>query len=100
MHLQVRVFNIDGQVQSFTLDGGRKRFSNVEVQRVAKLVRLGSAAGFDAGSKVARIMASEARTTERAQQVTQGFEAEEVQALVRDLKARLLLCFAGLAGRG
>ena len=42
-------------------------------------------------------MASEAGFAERAEQVAQGFEAEEVEALVGDFEFGLLLVLADLA---
>jgi hypothetical protein len=51
---------------------------------------LRSAAGFDAGGEVARVVASEAGFAERAEQIAQGFEAEEVEALVGDFEFGLL----------
>src|SRR6266404_4151667 len=81
MHLQVTVFNIDRQMQPFTLNGGRKRGRDVEVESVAKLIGLGGPAGFDSGGQVARVMAAKAGAAQRSQQVAQRLEAQEVQAL-------------------
>ena len=85
-----------GSVEPFALNRARKGRGDVEIQRVAKLVGLGRSAGLDAGRQIARVVASEARLAERAQQIAQRLEAEEVEALVGDLELGLLLRFAGL----
>ena len=92
---------LSGRAEAFALDGAGKRGRNVEVECVAELVGLGRPAGFDAGGEVAGVVASEAGFAERAEQVAQRFEAEEVEALVGDFEFGLLLVFADLsAGAG
>ena len=61
---------IQRQIESFALDRVEKRRGDIEVQRVAKLIWLRSAAGLDAGRQIARIVAPEARLAERAQQIS------------------------------
>src|SRR5580704_16534009 len=96
MHLQIRVFDVERQRESFALDRARQRRRNVEIERIAELVSLGGPAGLNAGGKIARIVASKAGFAQRSQKITQRFEAEEVEALVGNLELGLLR-FAGLA---
>ena len=49
-----------------------------------------SPAGLDAGGQVTRVVPPETRFTQGPHEVTQSFEAEEIQTLIRDLEARLL----------
>ena len=70
----------------FALDRVRECRCNVEVQSVAELVGLRRSAGFDAGRKIAGIVPSKARLAQRAQQIAQRFEPQEVETLVGDLK--------------
>ena len=100
MHLQVAVLDIQRQVQAFALDRVRQRRGDVEVQRVAEFVGLGGAAGLDAGGLVAGVVAAEARLAQRAQQIAQRAEAEEVEPFVGDLEARLRLRVADLSAGG
>ncbi len=46
------------------------------------------AAGFHAGGEIAGVVAAKAAAAERAEQILQGLEAEEVDGLVGDFKAR------------
>src|SRR5215510_1428183 len=87
-------------MQALALDRGRKSLGDIEIEGVAELVWFRSPAGLDAGGEVSGIMPAEAGAPKRAQQVPQGLEAEEVEALVGDLEARLGLCVAGLPGCG
>ena len=100
MHLEVAVLDVEREAQSFALDGAGERGGDVKVQGVAELVGLGGAAGLDAGGLVASIVAAEAGLAERAHQVAQGAEAEEVESLVGDFEARLRLRLAYLAAGG
>src|SRR5262249_37237055 len=97
MDLQVRVFDVERQLQPFPMDGARKRSCDVEIQRVAELVQLSRSTGLNAGRHVARIMASKTRFAERSQQITESLVAEEVEALVSDLEFGSLLSVAGLS---
>ena len=90
MDLQVAIFEIQGEPKAFALNRARECRGDVEVQRVAEFVLLGGAAGFDAGGHVAGIVASEAGFAERAEQIAEGFESQEVQALVGDFEFGLL----------
>src|ERR1035437_3584299 len=97
MHLQVAVFEVQRKPEPFALDGRRKRRRDVEIQRVAKFIRLRRAAGFDTGCHVARVMASKTRLAQRPQQIAQRLESQKIEALVGDLELRLLLCAADLS---
>jgi hypothetical protein len=90
MHLQVAVFKVQRKPEPFALNRAGKRRGDVEIQRVAKFILLRSAARFDAGRHVARVMASKTRLAERPQQIAQRFESQKVEALVGDLELRLL----------
>src|ERR1700689_1687336 len=97
MDLQVAVFDVEWQGEPFALDRARKRGCDVEIERVAELVRAGCSTGFDAGGQVAGVVASKTGFAERPEQVAQGFEAEEVEALVGNFEAGLLLRISHLA---
>ena len=64
MDLEVAVLDVERQLQAFALNGVGERRSDVEVERVAELVGLGGAAGFDAGGIVARVVTAEAGLAE------------------------------------
>src|SRR5690349_3830016 len=97
MYLQIRIFNIQRHSETFTLNGTGERCRNVEIQRVTEFIMTRGAAGFDAGSHVAGVVTSKTGFAQRAEQVTQGFETEKVEALVSDLEFRLLLGLTDLA---
>ena len=67
--------------------------AGIEVERVAELVGLGGAAGLDAGGHVAGVVPAGAGVPQRAEQIAQRAEAEEVEGLVGHLE----LDVAGLA---
>ncbi len=71
----------------FASEDGVEGLGDIEVEGVAEFVGLGGAVGFDAGGLVERVMAAEGGFAERAEEVAQGFEAEEVHRLVGDFKA-------------
>ena len=76
--------------------------ADVEIQGVAKFIWPRNAAGLDASGKVARVVAAEAAAAERAEQILKSLEAEKIDGLVGDLKARIgiaLLRIAQLAAR-
>ncbi len=100
MHLQIAVLNVQRQAQALALNRVGKRRRDVEIDRVAELVGLGGAAGFNAGRRIARVVASEAGFAQRSQQIAQGAKAQKVEALVGDFEARLRLRVADLATRG
>src|SRR5271157_4937764 len=100
MHLEVAVLDVERQVQALALDGAGKRGGDVEIERVAEFVRLGGAAGLDSCSQVAGVVTTEARFAQRSHQIAQRAEAEEVESLVGDFKARLRLSFANLPAGG
>ena len=82
------------------LDRVQQRAGGVEVQRVAELVRLGRAGGFDARGLLARVVASEAALAERPEEIAKGAVAEKVECLVGhlELHRRLIVaCAAPLA---
>ena len=55
------------------------------------------AAGFDSGGQVARVVRAEARLAQRAQQILQRLEAQEIDALVGDLDLHASLALAPAA---
>src|ERR1700677_2717228 len=95
--LQVGVFDVERQSEALALDCPRERSGNVKIERVTELVGAGRAAGFDAGGKVAGVVASEAGLAERAEQIAQRSEAEEIETLVGYFKLGLGSVFAELA---
>src|SRR5208282_4623419 len=96
MHLQVVVFEVQRKPEPFALNGRRKRRRDIEIERVAKLILLRSAARLDASRHVPRVMTSKTRLAQRPQQIAQRFESQKVEALVGDLELRLLLRLAYL----
>ncbi len=100
MHLKIAVLDVERQVEAFALNRIGQRRGDVEVQRVAEFVGLRCAAGLDAGGLVARVVAAEVRFTQRAQQIAQRTEAEEVESFVGDFEAGLRLRVADLAAGG
>src|SRR6516162_9253521 len=97
MHLQVTVFNIQREVQSFALNCVGESGGYIEIQRVAEFISLGRPAGFDSGCGVASIVAAKARLAQRAEQVSQGAKAEEIQTFVCNFEAGLGLQLANLS---
>src|SRR5687768_16868651 len=82
-----------GLTTSGVEDGGRC----IEIDRVAELVWLRCAAGFDPCRQVARIVTTGAAVAERPEQVAQRAIPEKIQRLIRDLELHVLLIVA-LAG--
>ena len=99
VHVQIVVLQVERQADAFARDRRAERRGGIQVQRVAELVRLRSAAGFDAGGPMARVVAAKARFAQRAEQIAQRLEAQKVQALVGHFEARLTFGHAGLAAR-
>src|ERR1700686_1406528 len=97
MHLQVAVLKVQRKPEAFSLNRRRKRRRDVKVQRVAKFILLRRATRFDARRHVAPAMTSKTPFPERTQEIAQGFESQEVEALVGDLELRLLLRVADLS---
>ena len=58
MDVEVGVLDVQGQLEPLALDRAGEGCCYVEVQSVAKLVQLGSAAGLDAGRHVAGVVAA------------------------------------------
>src|SRR5271157_4195591 len=100
MHLKVAVLDVEREVEALALNGARERGGDVEIERVAEFVRLGCAAGLDSCSQVAGVVAAEARFAQRSHQIAQRAEAEEVESLIGDFKARLRLSFSDLTAGG
>src|SRR4029077_10052031 len=63
MDHQVRVGDFDGNFAAVAADGVKERFANVEIERVAKFVLAGDAAGFNSGGQIASVVATEAAAT-------------------------------------
>src|SRR5579864_2076593 len=97
MHLQIGIFDVERQGEAFALNGAGERCGDVEVERVAELVGARSATRFNAGGEVAGIVASEAGLAERAEQIAQGFEAEEIETLVGNFEFCLRRILADLS---
>ncbi len=88
---QVGIIEFDGHLRAFAADGVEERGADVQIQRVAEFVGAGDAAGFDSGGQFARVVAAEAALAERAEQILQRAESQEVDGLVGDFEARLIL---------
>ena len=72
---------------SFACEDGVEGGGDVEVEGVAEFVELGGAVGFDAGGFVAGVVTAEGGLADGAEEVAEGFVAEEVHALVGDFEA-------------
>ncbi len=72
MHLQVGIFDVKRQRQAFALDGAGERGRDVEIERIAEFIESRSAAGFDAGGQIARIVTAEAGLAQRSHQIAQA----------------------------
>src|SRR5207249_2083169 len=97
MHHQVRVGHFDGNFRAFTADSVEERGTNVHVERVAEFIGARDAAGFDSGGKVAGVVAAKAAAAKRAEQVLQSLEAQKIDGLIGDFKARFGLAVLRLA---
>ena len=67
------IIDLDGNFRAVAAHGVEERFADVEVQRVAEFVGARSAAGFDAGGEIARVVAAETALAERAEQILAAF---------------------------
>ena len=94
--LEVAVIEFERQGEAVAANGGEQRRVDVQVQRVAELVRAGGAVRFDAGRLLARIVAAETGFSERGKQILEGLEAQEIERLVSELELDLAL--PGLVG--
>ena len=97
MDHQIRIIEFDRNFRAFAAHGVEQRRADVEIQRVAEFVGARDAAGFDAGRQIARVVAPEAALAERTHQILQRLEAEKIDGLVGDLKARFVFAVAALA---
>ena len=97
--VQVAVFHVERHFGALAPDGGKERLADIQVQRVAELVGLGRAGGLHAGGQVARIVAAEARFSERSEQVLERLEAQKIERLIGDFEARLAVAAIARAGR-
>src|SRR5262249_24968366 len=91
MNHEVLVLNLDWHPRPVTADCVEKSFAHLEVERISKFVRTRNDAGFNACRKVARVMPAKTAPPERAEQILQRFEAQEVDRFVGDFKAHLRL---------
>ena len=80
---------LSGTLAPFAPDGREQRLADIQIQRVAELVLLRRARGLDAGRQVARVVPPEAGFAERAEQILQRLESEEVERLVGDFELHL-----------
>jgi hypothetical protein len=71
---------------TFALNRGEQRGVDVEIDRVAKLVRFAGGGGFDAGRKIRRVVTSGGAFAETAEQVSQRFVTEKVEAFFGDFE--------------
>ena len=89
MDVQIGIFQIDRHLDALTPDRREQRLADIEVQRVAELILLRRAGRFDSGRQIARIVAPETRFSQRAEQIFQRLEAEEIERFVGDFEPRL-----------
>ena len=90
VHQQVAVVDVERHLEAFAAKRGESVPLMSRFMRVAELVGLGLARGLHAGGQVARVVAAEGGLAQRAQQVAQGAEAQEVDALLGELEAHRL----------
>src|SRR6266446_2396596 len=86
MNVQIAIFEIEREAQSFPLDRRKQRRVHIEIDGVAKLVGLARALGFHAGSQICRIVTAERTLSQTPQQVPERFVAEKVQAFFSHLE--------------
>src|SRR5580704_9150982 len=87
MDHQVAILHVDRDFCAFAANGIGQRFADVEIQRVAEFIGTRDTARFDAGGKIAGIVAAEAAAAERTQQILKSLEAEKIDGLVRDFES-------------
>jgi len=92
------LFAFDGGVDAFAGEDAGEGCGDVEVEGVAELVEFAGAVGFDAGGFVAGVVTAEVGFAERAEEVAEGFVAEEVHGFVGDFEAGFGVAFSLLAG--
>ena len=56
MYLEVGVFEIERQLESFALNRARKGCRNIQIQSIAKFVALRGAAGLNSGGQIASVV--------------------------------------------
>jgi len=95
VHHQIVVFEVDGHAEAFALQRVGERGIDVEVERVAVLVRLADGFGLDPGGEVLGVVGAEARLADAAQQVFQRPVAEKIDALLGEVELHLLSGFFG-----
>src|SRR5215468_7981939 len=91
MYLKIGIFNVERQFQTIALNSRRQSSGDVEVEHIAKLILLGCSTALNSCRQVARIVPAKTRTPQGTKKVSQSFVAEEIQALVRDLKTDVRL---------
>src|SRR3989442_7696455 len=64
VYLQIRIFDVERQLESLALNRTGERAGDVEIERIAEFVDLGSSAGLDSRRQVAGIVAAEAGLAE------------------------------------
>src|SRR5690348_13300832 len=89
MNVQIVVFEIKRNLQSFTLNRRKQRGVDVEIDRVAKLVRLARRRCFNAGRKINRIVTPGGAFAETAEQVSECLVAQKIQTFFRHFETHV-----------
>ena len=86
MDMQVFVFEIERNRQTFTLNRGEQRRVHIEIDRVAKLVRLARRFGFHTGGQVRRIVTPHRTLAQTSQQVAQSFVTQKIETFLSNFE--------------
>src|ERR1043165_279344 len=89
MNVQIAVLEIERNLQSFTLNRRKQRGVDVEIDRVAKLVRLARRGCFDASRKINRVVTPGGAFAETAEQVSECLVAQKIQTLFRHFETHI-----------
>src|SRR6267378_3196276 len=83
MHVQIAILQIDRHLQTLALNRRQQRRVHVEIDRIAKLVGLARAFGFDTGGQMRGVVAAERTLAQTTKQTPQSFVTEKVETLLR-----------------
>src|SRR6267142_5895663 len=86
MHVQIAIFQIDRHLQSLALNRRQQGRVHIEVDRVAKLVGLARAFGFDTGGQMRGVVPAERALAQTAKQAPQSLVTEKVETLLSHLE--------------
>ena len=77
---------MSGTVKPFALNRREQRGVHVEIDRVAKLVRLAGRCGFHAGGQMRRIVSSQRTLAQTSEQISERFVTKKIETLFSDFE--------------